>query len=100
MFIEMWRVFVGKIDQNVYSSTEFNFDICYSLALCELRRRDQGRSHNKLMASGFSSSDCPVGTRNSTKGVILQASNCTHHFELLVFESSLETITNDLKNPA
>ena len=42
MIIEMWRVFVSKIDQNVHSSTEFNFDKCYRLASCKLQEGIKG----------------------------------------------------------
>ena len=97
MIVEMWRVFVSKIDQNVHSSTEFNFDKCYRLASCKLRRRDQGRSHIKLIASGTRSSDYPVGVHNSVECMILQVSDCTHHLVILVSESSLDKITNQLQ---
>ena len=86
---------MSKIDQNVHGSTEFNFDKCYRLASCELQRRDQGRSYEKLIASGFSSSDCPKGAHNSTKCMILQASDCPHNFVLLVLKSTLDTTTNN-----
>lgn len=97
MIIEMWRVFVSKTDQNVHSSTEFNFEKCYRLASCELRRRDQGRSHIKLMASGTRSSDYPMGVHISVECMILQVSDCTQDFVILVSESSLDTITNQLQ---
>ena len=52
----------------------------------------KGEVTTNIMASAFRSSDCPVDPDNSTKCMILQASDCTHHFVSLVFESFTDTM--------